>query len=102
MSANTYMRRCQISSLLCLNAEDDDGNKASEKPTSNKTAETNINQKIVDEKIKLKEQAKSLYIQIHEPSDEQNGWISAIDVHADRDIIMVIQEMENIIEGQKK
>jgi hypothetical protein len=36
MSANTYMRRCQISSLLCLNAEDDDGNKASEKPKADR------------------------------------------------------------------
>jgi len=82
MSANTYMRRCQISSLLCLNAEDDDGNKASEKPKT----QPKVNRDSIIAEI------KTLYRD--DMSQDQKTWFSQLESHSDTQLINALADLK--------
>jgi len=82
MSANTYMRRCQISSLLCLNAEDDDGNKASEKPKP----------QIKVDRFGVIKEIKALYSDSW--NEEQKAWYTTLDTLTDTQLCNALTDLK--------
>lgn len=88
----TYMRRYQLSAILGLNAEDNDGNDAIQ-PVKQQKQEYSLQE--------LKDKAELMYKSFTSPSEKLKQWIAQIDTYDINEIKSGLNRMQKAIKGVK-